>query len=77
VVIAFWRRRKDQREKLSRWAEEEALEEARAQRELAQAVLVNTGRPAAEAELYVAAAHQAHDSAVPTIEHEGQRYTLH
>jgi hypothetical protein len=77
VVVAFWRRRKDQREKLSRWAEEEALEEARAQRELAQAVLVNTGRPAPDAELYVVAAQQQHDSTVPTIEHEGQRYTLH
>ena len=75
VVIAFWRRRSDQREELSRWAEEEALEEQRALREREQPV-VNTGAVPSEPELYVVAAH-SHDSAVPTIEHEGQRYTLH
>jgi hypothetical protein len=75
VVVAFWRRRKDHREKLSRWAEEEAAED-RALREPPELVLVNTGTAPSASELYVVAA-QSHDSAVPTIEHEGQRYTLH
>jgi hypothetical protein len=74
VVVAFWRRRKDQREKLARWAEEEALEEQRALRERAESVV--QPEVAVDRELYVIATH-AHDAAVPTIEHEGQRYTLH
>ncbi|HEX6239417.1 MAG TPA: hypothetical protein VFZ61_00935, partial [Polyangiales bacterium] len=74
VVVAFWRRRKDQREKLARWAEEEALEEQRALRE--RALAVAQAEPAAEQQLYVIVGH-SHDATVPTIEHEGQRYTLH
>jgi hypothetical protein len=75
VVVAFWRRRKDHREKLSRWAAEEAAED-QALRQPPEVVLVNTGTAPSASELYVVAA-QSHDSAVPTIEHEGQRYTLH
>lgn len=84
VVVAFIRRRRDQRERLSHWAEEEA----RADRALATANgapenAANTGLPALSPgpteinpQLFVIAAH-TRDSAVPTIEHEGQRYTLH
>jgi hypothetical protein len=74
VVVAFWRRRKDQREKLARWAEEEALEEQRALRERALPAIQPA--PRTEPELYVMAP-LTRDATVPTIEHEGQRYTLH
>jgi hypothetical protein len=75
VVVAFVRRRKDQRQKLSRWAEEEARED-RALTENRGLPMLSPGAAELSPELFVIAAH-TRDSAVPTIEHEGQRYTLH
>jgi hypothetical protein len=75
VVIAFIRRRRDQRHKLSRWAEEEARED-RVQAERSGLPMLSPGATELSPELFVIAAH-TRDSAVPTIEHEGQRYTLH
>jgi Peptidase MA superfamily len=75
VVIAFIRRRRDQRQKLSRWAEEEARED-RVQAERSGLPMLSPGATELSPELFVIAAH-TRDSAVPTIEHEGQRYTLH
>lgn len=79
VVVAFIRRRKDQRQRLSRWAEEEAREDrALSAQNTANAglPLLSPGATELNPELFVIAAH-TRDSAVPTIEHEGQRYTLH
>lgn len=88
VVVAFIRRRRDQRQRLSRWAEEEASEDRALALEngvarIAVENAANSGLPALSPgaaelnpELFVIAAH-TRDSAVPTIEHEGQRYTLH
>jgi hypothetical protein len=79
VVVAFIRRRKDQRQRLSRWAEEEAREDrALSVQNTANAglPLLSPGATELSPELFVIAAH-TRDSAVPTIEHEGQRYTLH
>jgi hypothetical protein len=75
AVVAFLRRRKQQREKLSRWAEEEAQED-RARNEVPLTPALSTSPTAPEPELFVVVT-QSRDSAVPTIEHEGQRYTLH
>ena len=75
AAIAFIRRRKQQREQLAHWAEEEARED----RALAEAVAVpmmSRAPTAPEPELFVVVT-QPRDSAIPTIEHEGQRYTLH
>jgi hypothetical protein len=75
VVIAFIRRRKDQRQKLTRWAEEEARED-RVRAEQSGLPMLSPGATELNPELFMIAAH-TRDSAVPTIEHEGQRYTLH
>jgi hypothetical protein len=75
VVVAFVRRRKDHRQKLSRWAEEEARED-RALAETSGLPTLSPGASELHPELFMIAAH-TRDSAVPTIEHEGQRYTLH
>lgn len=75
AIVAFLRRRKDHREKLNRWAEEEARED-QARAEALAAPTVSTAPARQEATLFVMAA-PGRDSAVPTIEHEGQRHTLH
>jgi hypothetical protein len=75
AIVAFLRRRKDQREKLARWAEEEAREE-RARAEPIAIPLVSTAPAPQESALFVIAA-PGRDSTIPTIEHEGQRHTLH
>jgi hypothetical protein len=75
AIVAFLRRRKDQREKLTRWAEEEARED-RARIEAQTMQVVSTVPARQESTLFVMAA-PGRDSTVPTIEHEGQRHTLH
>jgi hypothetical protein len=75
AIVAFLRRRKEHREKLSRWAEEEARED-RVRAEALAAPTVSTAPARQEATLFVMAA-PGRDSAIPTIEHEGQRHTLH
>jgi hypothetical protein len=75
AIVAFLRRRKDQREKLNRWAEEEAREE-RARAEALVVPVVSTAPARQETTLFVMAA-AGRDSAIPTVEHEGQRHTLH
>jgi hypothetical protein len=83
VVVAFLRRRREHHEKLSRWAAEEA-ESDRALATLAQAqALVSAHDSAQEAaeqprviSVY-ALPPPALEAGVPTVEHEGQRHTLH
>lgn len=75
AIVAFLRRRKDHREKLHRWAEEEARED-RVRAEALAVPVVSTAPTRQEAALFVMAA-PGRDSAIPTIEHEGQRHTLH
>lgn len=74
AVLAFVRRRRDHHTKLARWAEEEAAHERALQS-------LELSRQAA---LREEAAREANvipnlprDSGIPTIEHEGQRHTLH
>lgn len=74
AAIAFVRRRRDQRVKLERWAEEEAQEDRARAEAAAPAPLLSITPSSPEPELFVLI---TQDSAVPTIEHEGQRYTLH
>lgn len=74
-VFAVVRRRREKREKLARWAEEEALHE----RAIAA---LEMQRRAAEREEQIARAGSIlpeliREPEVPTIEHEGQQYTLH
>jgi len=75
AALAFVRRRKQHREKLARWAEEEALHER------AIAALEMQRRTAEREELIARAGSALSDLArepeVPTIEHDGQQYTLH
>lgn len=75
AALAFVRRRKQHREKLLRWAEEEALHER------AIAALEMQRRTAEREELIARAGSALSDLArepeVPTIEHDGQQYTLH
>ncbi|MET0339848.1 MAG: hypothetical protein ABW252_02555 [Polyangiales bacterium] len=77
VIVAFARRRRDQREKLARWEREEAEADS-----AAMAALQHAGdlAPPSDAPrvLHVYALPAAlHEAGVPTIEHEGQRHTLH
>jgi len=74
AVVAFVRRRRDHHEKLARWAEEEAAHERALQAlELSrQAALREEALREADV-----VANLPRDSGIPTIEHEGQRYTLH
>ncbi len=73
-VYAFIRRRRDHRAKLARWAEEEAAQERAIQaleRERQRALLEEMTRGP-----QLLGPSQL-DPGVPTIEHEGQRHTLH
>ncbi len=74
AVVAFVRRRRDHRQKLARWAEEEAAHERALQPlELQrQAALQEEPTPVVDVVTSL-----PRDSGIPTIEHEGQRYTLH
>ncbi|MDB4988344.1 MAG: hypothetical protein JWN04_3522 [Myxococcaceae bacterium] len=90
VVVAFLRRRKQHHEKLARWAAEEAESDrvALAAVAEAQAQALTNGRES-EHESALDDRHEprvisvyalpppAHESGVPTVEHEGQRHTLH
>jgi hypothetical protein len=75
AIVAFVRRRKQHRERLERWAEEEEASDR------ALAALAATQMPAAANEprvLHVyALPPPAREAGVPTVEHEGQRHTLH
>jgi hypothetical protein len=79
VIVAYARRRKQHREKLDRWAEEEA-ESDRALAALSQAQVLTVSN---ETELQpriinvYALPPPMRESGVPTVEHEGQRHTLH
>jgi hypothetical protein len=78
VIVAFARRRRDQREKLAHWEHDEA-EADRALVALQQAEsppgLGAAGEPRV---LHVyALPGSLREAGVPTIEHEGQRHTLH
>jgi hypothetical protein len=81
MALAFVRRKKRAALKLERWAREEALEDAR--RQLARAVIV--AHPLGVQKLELVGAQDPPQqqtlvklqTPVPTVEHEGQRYTLH
>lgn len=74
AVVAFVRRRRDHRAKMARWAEEEAAQE-RAQQAFEKArQLALLEEAERETQLL---SQLARDPGVPTVEHEGQRYTLH
>jgi hypothetical protein len=74
AVVAFVRRRREHHAKLARWAQEEA-EHERAM----QALELQRQNAALEEAAQTAAVlvPLPRESGVPTIEHEGQRYTLH
>jgi len=81
AIVAFARRRRQQRDKLARWEQEEADAE-RALSALAHAEATNTTISVADASeprvLHVyALPGSLREAGVPTIEHEGQRHTLH
>lgn len=78
VIVAFARRRRQHREKLAHWAHEEAAAD--------QALLALARTPPASSDVAVSEPRVLHvyalpahmrEAGVPTIEHEGQRYTLH
>ncbi len=75
AAFAFVRRRRQHHEKLARWSEEEALHER------AIAALEMQRRSAEREELLARAgsalSELAREPEVPTIEHDGQQYTLH
>ncbi len=75
AIVAFIRRRGQQREKLTRWAEEEA-ESDRAVTTITEAPI--SAPPGEPRVLHVYALPPGvREAGVPTVEHEGQRYTLH
>jgi hypothetical protein len=75
AAVAFVRRRRDHHAKLARWAEEEAAQERALQAlELQRQAALREEAAARESSVVPAL---PRDSGVPTIEHEGQRYTLH
>jgi len=92
VIVAYARRRKQHREKLAHWAEEEAISD-RALAALSQAqvltvpvlgpALLDLDKEPADTQIEpriinVYALPPPHrESGVPTVEHEGQRHTLH
>jgi hypothetical protein len=73
-VLAFVRRRQDHRAKLARWAEEEAAHERAMQALALQRQSALREEWAREAGVV---APLPTESGVPTIEHDGHRYTLH
>lgn len=75
AIVAFVRRRRQQREKLARWEQEEA----EADRALAVLSETPTLAPASEPRVLTVYAlpPSVREAGVPTIEHEGQRHTLH
>lgn len=79
VIVAYARRRKQHRDKLARWEEEEA-ESDRALATLAQSQVITVTSESREEPRVInvyALPASIHDSGVPTVEHEGQRHTLH
>lgn len=87
VVVAFLRRRRQHHEKLARWEIEEA-ESDRALTALSQTQALTQvldvpadGSHDANNEVRLINVYQlppvAHEAGVPTVEHEGQRHTLH
>lgn len=78
AIVAFARRRRHHRQKLARWELEEAeAERALArQRALAAASVVSPSDPRV-LHVYAAVPAYVREAGVPTIEHEGQRHTLH
>jgi hypothetical protein len=80
AALAFVRRRRDHHAKLARWAEEEAAHE----RMLQALEMQRQATLQEQAVLLEEATHEANvvanlprDSGIPTIEHDGQRHTLH
>jgi hypothetical protein len=79
AIVAFARRRRQHHEKVARWAQEEAeAEQALATLARAPSVPAESMSSAEPRVLHVYAipAH-VREAGVPTIEHEGQRHTLH
>lgn len=76
AIVAFARRRREHREKLARWAEEEAeSDRALVALSRAQTLASSTSEPRI---IHVYAfPTPVRESGVPTVEHEGQRHTLH
>jgi hypothetical protein len=85
LVWGYARRKKRANAKLARWAREEEIEDA--QRKWAQALLQGSTRvrvvvtdgqaPPGFVPEQSAQAHVVLNQPVPSIEHEGERYTLH
>jgi len=74
-VFAVIRRRREKREKLARWAEEEAMHERAIAALEMQRRTVEREEQATRAEALLP--DLVREPGVPTIEHEGQQYTLH
>jgi hypothetical protein len=74
AAVAFVRRRREHHAKLARWAEEEAAHERALQALELQRQAAAREESARESSVV---GPLAREPGVPTIEHEGQRYTLH
>lgn len=75
AIFAFARRRHQHREKLAHWAEEEAVQDQALAVLAAPRVTPTVSEPRV---LHVyALPPPVREAGVPTVEHEGQRYTLH
>lgn len=77
AIVAFFRRRKQHRERLAGWAKEEAAYDRAIQSlEISHTIPVHEPMvtPGPDAEVSTIA---AQEPGIPTVEHEGQRYTLH
>ncbi|MDB4973780.1 MAG: hypothetical protein JWN48_2121 [Myxococcaceae bacterium] len=81
VVVAFLRRRKQHHEKLARWEAEEAeSDRALVAVAQAQAQALASAHESSDAPRILnvyALPPPAHEAGVPTVEHDGQRHTLH
>jgi hypothetical protein len=79
AVVAFARRRRQNKEKLERWAVEEAAEQTRALAIATTPTVPVQAAPASEPRIInvYALPPPVREAGVPTVEHEGQRHTLH
>ncbi len=81
LIFGYTKRRKRAAAKMARWAREEAIEDA--QRQWAQALLARSGRVRVVVSESGSGAEESKQNGtvisqpVPSIEHEGQRHTLH
>ncbi|HEY6877739.1 MAG TPA: peptidase MA family metallohydrolase [Polyangiales bacterium] len=79
AIVAFARRRQQNSAKLARWEAEEAAEQARALVAATTPTVPVQARPTSEPRIInvYALPPPVREAGVPTVEHDGQRHTLH